>query len=154
VVYSSRIHDVEHLALIKGTLDTSAAVLVRVQVENTIADVFGGPTPPSRDQIHNSLRALSDRGSGVILYLRKASLGESSAFASAPAPERTHEGSATAGMREYGVGAQILRDMGITHIELLSSTQRTLKGLDSFGITVTSQRAIPEYEEHRKEQAP
>jgi 3,4-dihydroxy 2-butanone 4-phosphate synthase/GTP cyclohydrolase II len=152
VAYRSRIHDVEHVALIKGTLDTSQPVLVRVQVENTVADVFGTFAPPSRKQILNSLRALAEHGSGVVLYLRRSMLGETAIFQENPTQSPSNESSATESMREYGVGAQILRDLGISRIELLSSTQRALMGLDSFDIRVTSQRPIPEYTDNYKEQ--
>jgi 3,4-dihydroxy 2-butanone 4-phosphate synthase/GTP cyclohydrolase II len=152
IAYRSRIHDVEHVALIKGTLDPAKPVLVRVQVENTVADVFGTASPASRPQIQNSLRALAENGSGVLLYLRRATLGETSVFQTTTTSEGALEIASTMNMREYGVGAQILRDLGITRIELLSSTQRTLMGLDSFGISVTSQRPIPEYSGNDKEQ--
>jgi 3,4-dihydroxy 2-butanone 4-phosphate synthase/GTP cyclohydrolase II len=152
IAYSSSIHDVEHLAIVKGTLSTSQPVLVRVQVENTIADVFGGTQLLSRVQIQNSLRALAEHGSGVMLYLRRASLLETPLFGiSETHPATSHASTATTTMREYGVGAQILRDLGISTIELLSSTQRTLVGLDSFGITVARQRPIPEYKQKKKE---
>jgi len=152
IAYSSSIHDVEHLAIVKGTLITSQPVLVRVQVENTITDVFGGTQPLSRAQIQNSLRALAEQGSGVMLYLRRASLLETPLFGTTETHTSTpHASTATTSMREYGVGAQILRDLGISTIELLSSTQRTLVGLDSFGITVARQRPIPEYKVAKKE---
>ncbi len=142
IAYRSVIHDVEHVALVKGELPAHQPVLVRVQVENTVADVFGGVSPATRLQISGSLRALAEHGSGVLLYLRRNSLSEhtvKSALDSSslsPIPP-------SAGMREYGVGAQILRDLGISQIELLSSTQKNLVGLDSFGISVVAQRPIP-----------
>ena len=151
IAYKSKIHDVEHIALIKGELNTSEPVLTRVQVENTVADVFGGGLPPSRKHLHDSLRALSDHGSGVILYLRRSRLSETAVFL----PQSTSETSAlntTIGMREYGIGAQILRELGITRIDLLSSTNRTLMGLDSFGISIHSQRPIPCYHKPPTEQ--
>lgn len=152
IAYSSSIHDVEHLAIVKGSLETTEPVLVRVQVEHTIADVFGGSTPASRQQITNSLRAISEHGRGVMLYLRRASLLDTPLFATGEVHLTTSSATAAATtMREYGVGAQILRDLGISSIELLSSTQRTLVGLDSFGITVARQRPIPEYTREGKE---
>jgi 3,4-dihydroxy 2-butanone 4-phosphate synthase/GTP cyclohydrolase II len=143
IVYRSKINDVEHLALVKGQFKADRPVLTRVQVENTVADVFGGNEPTTRVQISNALNALKESESGILLYLRRASLSETlDPRATALAPEN-HENAAPAGMREYGVGAQILRDLGVSQIELLSSTKRTLIGLDSFGITIVSQRAIP-----------
>jgi 3,4-dihydroxy 2-butanone 4-phosphate synthase/GTP cyclohydrolase II len=142
VAYRSKIHDVEHVALIKGELHTHQPVLVRVQVENTLADVFGGSSPATRQQIAGSLRALSEHGSGVLLYLRRNSLADRAAVSTTD-PHTLSPTLSSVGMREYGVGAQILRDLGITQIELLSSTHKNLVGLDSFGISVVAQRPIP-----------
>lgn len=142
IAYRSIIHDVEHVALVKGDLLTGQPVLVRVQVENTVADLFGGSSPATRQQISGSLRALAERGSGVLLYLRRNSLTEHTAKPLTNSPSLSPI-PPSAGMREYGVGAQILRDLGISKIELLSSTQRNLIGLDSFGISVVAQRPIP-----------
>ncbi len=142
IAYRSIIHDVEHVALVKGDISSDQPVLVRVQVENTVADVFGGSSPASRQQIIGALRAIAERGSGVLLYLRRNSLAEHAAkVASNSISPATIP--LSSGMREYGVGAQILRDLGISKIELISSTQKNLVGLDSFGISVVAQRPIP-----------
>lgn len=145
IVYRSRIHDIEHIACVKGSLDTSTPILTRVQVEHTIADVFGGSEPAARKQINNSLAALAESGAGVLLYLRRAALHDCPLFQDTLASTQEGGQRTTSGMREYGVGAQILRDLGISRIELLSSTHRTLVGLESFGIAVTNQRPIPTY---------
>jgi len=142
IAYRSTIHDVEHVALVKGDLATDKPVVVRVQVENTVSDVFGGASPATRPQITGSLRALAEHASGVLLYLRRGSLLESPLFNDSTPALHTSSREA-AGMREYGVGAQILRNLGITQIELLSSSQKNLIGLDSFGISVVAQRPIP-----------
>ncbi|MFO0417006.1 MAG: 3,4-dihydroxy-2-butanone-4-phosphate synthase, partial [Pseudomonadota bacterium] len=140
IAYRSHIHDIEHIALVKGVIDPSAPVLVRVQVEQTVADTFGGGDPATRQQLHGALRAINTRGAGVLLYLRRGSLSHSAPFLNTSAPPSA---AAALQMREYGVGAQILRDLGITKIDLLSSTNRALLGLASFGITVVSQQPIP-----------
>jgi len=142
VVYRSALHEVEHIAYVKGTISADRPVLVRVQSENTLTDVFGGAAPPSRKQLHNSLRAIGERGSGIVLYLRKPLIAEGDGESS----EQSAPPRATAQMREYGIGAQILRDLGAGQIELMSSTNRALLGLSSFGISVTRQIAIPDYE--------
>jgi 3,4-dihydroxy 2-butanone 4-phosphate synthase/GTP cyclohydrolase II len=137
IVYRSAIHDVEHIALVKGELEPGEPVLVRVQSESTLADVFGSPQQSSRKQLHNALRAIGARGAGVLVYLRKPTISET--------PPTSPGNAGASEMREYGIGAQILRDLGATRIELLSSTQRALDGLSSFGISVVSQHPIPEY---------
>ncbi len=142
IVYRSALHEVEHIAYVKGEISSDQPVVVRVQSENTLADVFGGAHPASRKQLHNSLRAIGERGSGIVLYLRKPLIMDADSCTnehSVPAPP-------TAQMREYGIGAQILRDLGAGQIELLSSTSRALMGLSSFGISVTRHIPIPDYQ--------
>lgn len=142
VVYRSALHEVEHIAYIKGEISSGRPALVRVQSENTLADVFGGEHPASRKSLHNSLRAIGERGSGIVLYLRKPLIieAEGSTNDHAVTPPPTDQ------MREYGIGAQILRDLGAGQIELLSSTSRALIGLSNFGISVARHIPIPDYQ--------
>jgi len=142
IVYRSSISDVEHIALVKGDLGPEDSVLVRVQAEHTVADVFGGNSPPSRTHLQNSLAAIGQRGSGVLLYLRRPFLDPKGSSTQHLKEDFTPPKNA-AMMREYGVGAQILRDLGVSKVEVLSSTQRALEGLQSFGISVVAQHAIP-----------
>ncbi|MBX7138330.1 MAG: 3,4-dihydroxy-2-butanone-4-phosphate synthase [Oligoflexia bacterium] len=145
IVYRTTLHGGEHMVLIKGALDLTRPVLTRVQPEFTCADVFGGDTPPSRSQLHNSMRALADHGSGILIYLRRPQTGHlrnqinnwQTEFSRKPAVM----------MREYGIGAQILRDLGVKSIELLTSSSKTLSGLTNFGIEIVAQRPIPQYQE-------
>jgi 3,4-dihydroxy 2-butanone 4-phosphate synthase/GTP cyclohydrolase II len=149
IIYRSKIHDVEHVALVKGDVSTGAPVLVRVQSENTIADVFGGGSPPSREHLKNSLRLIGARGAGVLLYLRRSSLlMEQSAKSQAHGNTSLALPASLGGammMREYGVGAQILRNLGVNKIELLTGTTRSMAGLSSFGIDIVSQHSISDY---------
>jgi 3,4-dihydroxy 2-butanone 4-phosphate synthase/GTP cyclohydrolase II len=138
IVYRSSIHDVEHIALVKGTIRPDEIVLVRVQAENTIADVFGGTPLASRQHLHRALESIGHRGTGVFLYLRRAHIADGEGNA--------HESysRSTSMMREYGVGAQILRDLGVSKIELLTTQPRALVGLPSFGLSIVSQHPIPD----------
>ena len=143
IVYRSQISDSEHVALVKGDVSGDTPVLVRVQAEHTIPDVFGGSSPATRAHLQNSLKEFGERGRGVLLYLRRPFMdpkGNSMQRLKEPTPSS----SATI-MREYGVGAQILRDLGVTHVELLTSSTHLLEGLPSFGITVVAQHPIPQH---------
>jgi 3,4-dihydroxy 2-butanone 4-phosphate synthase/GTP cyclohydrolase II len=142
IVYRSSISDVEHVALAKGTFFSEMSVLVRVQPEHTVADVFGGASPASRLHLQNSLAAIGQRGSGVLLYLRRPFIDPKGSSTQHLREDSTSPKNA-AMMREYGVGAQILRDLGISKVEILSSTQRALEGLSSFGISVVALHPIP-----------
>ena len=142
IVYRSNISDVEHVALVKGDVSGDTPVLVRVQAEHTVPDVFGGDSPASRAHLQNSLKEVGARGRGILLYLRRPfmdSKGSSIQHLKDAPPSLS-----ASRMREYGVGAQILRDLGVTQVELLTTSQRSLEGLPSFGITVVSQISIPE----------
>ena len=140
VIYKSTIHGGEHLALIKGEIDPDVPLLTRVQPENTFADVFGGPTPRSREQLQRCLAEIGRNGRGVIVYLRRPTAGEVHHQVDA-APHGAPPGKAL--MREYGLGAQILRDLGARKIDLLTGSQKDLVGLQSFGLEIVSQRPIP-----------
>jgi 3,4-dihydroxy 2-butanone 4-phosphate synthase/GTP cyclohydrolase II len=145
IIYRSKLHDVEHIALVKGEVAHGRPVLVRVQGENTVADVFGGPNPSSRHAIRASLKAIGERGEGVLIYLRRPFIDDKSGQVQLLGETRPGEGRSAVLMREYGVGAQILRDLGVTEIELLTGSTRALGGLTAFGLRVVSQIAIPEY---------
>lgn len=139
VMYRSTMHTGEHIALVKGTIDPDTPTLTRVQTEYTFSDVFGGKEPSSRNLIDRSLQAIGERGSGILLYLRQTRHGE--------LHKQLHQASrppVAAMMREYGLGAQILHDLGVRKIELLTNTKKNLVGLESFGIEIVSQLPIPE----------
>lgn len=144
ILYQSSLHGGEHLALIKGEITSEDPILTRVQPEFTFGDVFGGSNPPTRKQLLGSLEAIAQRGRGVLVYLRRPVAGQlceqvnswSSKFQEKPASM----------MREYGVGAQILRDLGIKKVELLTNSKKNLAGLTTFGIEIIKQRALSKIE--------
>jgi 3,4-dihydroxy 2-butanone 4-phosphate synthase / GTP cyclohydrolase II len=142
IVYRSHMSDIEHVALVKGDVRGDDPVLVRVQAEHTVPDVFGGRSPASRSHLQNSLKEIGQRGRGILLYLRRPFIDAKGS--SVQHLQDNHTTPSTRRMREYGVGAQILRDLGVTRVELLTSSTHLLEGLPSFGITVVAQHPIPE----------
>jgi 3,4-dihydroxy 2-butanone 4-phosphate synthase/GTP cyclohydrolase II len=142
IVYRSKIGDLEHFALVKGDVAGDEPVLTRVQAEQIVSDIFGGGSPASRAHLQNSLRAIEAKQRGIVVYLRRAN-GETKPQIDSHRAESSQTPTATL-MREYGVGAQILRDLGVTKVELITSTPRLLEGLQNFGITVVAQHPIPE----------
>lgn len=140
IVYRSTIHSGEHLALVKGALTPDEPVLTRVQPEFTFADVFGGDNPPTRSQLHRSLEAIGVNGSGVLLYLRRPHAGELRRQVESW-NDKFHERSG-AMMREYGLGAQILRDLGVHKVRLLTGSRKNLVGLKPFGVEIVSQEPL------------
>ena len=135
--YIDKISGSEHIALISGNIDFKQAVPIRVQRENLIEDLFGG-AKSSRQTLQKCLQYMSQIGAGVFVYIsRPGSLVKT--------PQSTQIGHTQAKMmREYGVGAQILSDIGIKKARLLTHTSKNLTGLKSFGIEIVSQEPIPE----------
>jgi len=141
-MFQSTLHEGEHIALIKGSWDPDESVLVRVQPEFTFSDVFGGSELPSRAHIHNSLKMIGARGKGVLLYLRRPQTGQlQQQIADWPASSQSKPGLL---MREYGIGAQILAELGIKKIELITNSKKNLVGLNPFGIEIVKQTPIVE----------
>jgi len=132
-IFRSKYQEGEHIALVLGTVDPTQPTLVRVQNESTITDVFGGQGS-SRDLLRQSLNCIAQRGSGILLYLRKPE--------AAPMMEQTQVPGPGSEMREYGIGAQILSSLGVKKIELLTQSTKALVGLNTFGLEIVSQTRI------------
>lgn len=135
IIYRSKLHEGEHLALVKGDLSGDAPVMTRVQGESTFSDVFGGDKE-SRKALQRSLKMIGEKQRGVIVYLRKSSQGYLKELVSTVDSQDLQKITL---MREYGVGAQILRDLGVQSIELLTNSPKKLIGLNSFGIRIVNQ---------------
>ena len=128
--------DVHHMAFVYGRIGDGQGVLARMHRADVIGDVFAGAKP-----IHAALHRFKQEGRGVIIYLRDGTAG-------VPTTAIPHDGSTasevarTRHWREIGLGAQILKDLGISSIRLLSSTQRTYVGLAGFGIEILSTEGL------------
>jgi len=144
IAYATPFDSVHHLALIVGDLEARPAgasdVLVRIQREAVIDDVFARRDEPSGQRIPQVLQRLRARGQGVLIYLREGTVGVPSgphdagaaaepAAAAERAPRQWHD---------VGIGAQILRDLGITRITLLATGHRRYVGLSGFGIDIAA----------------
>ena len=140
VMYKSRLHEGEHLALVKGTIDPQAVVLTRVQTEATFTDVFGGNSCSSRQLIQEALHQIGAAPAGVFLFLRKPAAGHLQRQVESLASAREQDSPNL--LREYGIGAQILNDLGVRRIELLTGSTKAVAGLQAFGIEIVSQRLL------------
>ena len=133
--YSTPFDRVQHLAVVFGAIADHSAVPVRLQREDIVTDVFGGAS-----KLNDAIANLA-RSGGVLVYLREGTAGVAH-DASAAAAEREDHGSARAReaeWREVGLGAQILRDLGVTTIRPMSARARRYVGLEAFGITILDQ---------------
>ncbi len=125
---------VQHMAFVHGKIGDGKDVLARLHRADIIRDVFGGAHP-----VHAALQRFKTEGRGVIVFLRDGAAGVPTH--AIPSSEHGSEAARTRQWREVGLGAQILKDLGISSIRLLSSTRMTYVGLAGFGIEITGTEA-------------
>jgi 3,4-dihydroxy 2-butanone 4-phosphate synthase/GTP cyclohydrolase II len=123
---------IQHMAFVYGRIGDGKDILARLHRADVIRDVFGDAHP-----IHASLQRFKDAGRGVIVFLRDGAAGVPTHAIPQPGAISA-EAARTRQWREVGVGAQILRDLGISSIRLLTSAKRTYVGLAGFGIEIVS----------------
>lgn len=136
-LFRNRLDGCEHLALVKGDIQGPEPVLVRVQLESVVGDVFHGLPAPSSEYLNAAMAAIDKIGRGVLVYLRdQNSLQRSLQNKALPMDER-----------DYGVGAQILRALGLHKICLLTNNQAKRVGLKGYGIEIVDTFALQLAEE-------
>lgn len=139
--YTTPFDTVQHLALVFGDVSAPGPVAVRIHREQVLADVFGARDQPSFSSMSLALRRIRQAGRGVLIYLREGSVGVQVRPLTHQVPAEEGSTSVTERKRQeqwrqVGVGAQILRDLGISHIRLLATRQVHYVGLAGFGITI------------------
>ncbi len=161
VSYRSIVDTQEHVALVKGTIDPEEPTLVRVHSECLTGDVFGSIRCDCGDQMRLALKAIEREGKGVFLYVRQEGRGigihnKLKAYSLQDQGLDTVEANIKLGFapdpRQYGVGAQILVDLGVRKMRLLTNNPQKRVGLVSFGLEVVEQVPIiaPVNEENRR----
>ena len=136
-VYANNVEYSEHIVLSKGDLTAPGPVLVRMHAVDLIDDIIGGATTK---RLHASMRAISEAGRGVVVMLRdtrKNGLSQRVAHLDTDNPHPRF-------LRDYGIGAQILLDLGVKDMTLLSNTQRTVVGIEGYGLNIVGQQGIAE----------
>jgi len=131
ISYVSNFNGESHVALVLGDIRGRENTLVRMHARCVYGDVFGSTRCDCQRMIQGSLARIAEEGAGVLVYLHQSGLG-----ARAHYPSR--EGQAPP-LHESGIGAQILADLGLTSIRLLTNHPRKVVGLDAFGIEIVEQ---------------
>lgn len=145
IAYESQLDRESHVALVKGEVEQSAApVLVRMHSHCLAGDVFGGALCDCQMVLDGSLEMIANHGSGALIYLHQTSKGFSVDDAHRLVFHREVRESSTAAhqrktQRDIGVGAQILSDLNIHEIRLLTNHPKRVAGLEGFGISITEQ---------------
>jgi len=139
MVYQNTVEYAEHIALVKGDISGPEPVLVRVHAINVFDDILGAKGPRS-EVLKESMRIISEEGRGVIVLIRDTTETVVSDMLLRKGEDDDH--GMPRRLREYGVGAQILLDLGVHEMILLSDSDRNLVGLEGYGLKITGQRAI------------
>ncbi len=151
IVYENDVDDMKHLALTKGEIGPEDEVLVRVHSECLTGDVFGSERCDCGDQLQQAMKMVDEFGKGVIVYMHQEGRGigivnKIKAYELQEQGMDTVEANIALGfkedLRDYGIGAQILVDLGVKKMRLMTNNPRKYIGLQGYGITITERVPI------------
>jgi len=150
-LFRNSIDNKEHIALVKGTIDPDVPVIVRVHSECLTGDLLGSLRCDCQDQLHKSLKIIENEGNGIIVYMRQEGRGiglvnKLKAYKLQDNGKDTVEANEALGfkpdLRDYGIGAQILRDLGVRKMVLLTNNPKKVVGLKGYGLEIVKRIPI------------
>jgi 3,4-dihydroxy 2-butanone 4-phosphate synthase/GTP cyclohydrolase II len=144
IVYGAQVEERQILALVRGDVSSDHSILCRMHAGSTLADTFSSTASEGRRNLEEAIHRIEKEGCGVVVYLppngdvrsELSALSEklkSSPVATAKPGERSHGGT----LREYGLGAQVLRELGVRRLRLLTNNPRKIAGIHGYGLEVT-----------------
>jgi len=152
IVYSNDVDNFEHIALVKGEINPEEPVMVRVHSECLTGDVFASVRCDCGSQLHAAMRMVGQEGTGVILYMRQEGRGIGLVNKLKAYNLQDEEGLDTVeanvqlgfkpDLRDYGIGAQILRDLGVRKMRLMTNNPKKIVGLEGYGLQVVDRLPI------------
>ncbi len=151
IVYENDVDDLIHVAMVKGEIFPDKPILVRVHSECLTGDVFGSLRCDCGDQLHKAMEMMDREGSGILLYMRQEGRGiglvnKIKAYVLQDQGMDTVDANLELGfqadMRNYGIGAQVLVDLGVKKMRLLTNNPKKMIGLDGYGLSIIEQIPI------------
>ncbi|MCB2107746.1 MAG: 3,4-dihydroxy-2-butanone-4-phosphate synthase [Rhodobacteraceae bacterium] len=137
-IYSDSVSGTEHVALVKGQVGNGEPAMVRMHQINVLSDLFWDSANPKTGELQTAMEMIAAHGSGVVVVLRDSPVGRLSDRLKAQI--KGEDG--TTRLMDYGVGAQILVDLGVSNMILLSNTSKNVIGLEGYGLKIVEQRGI------------
>ncbi len=151
IVYENDVDDLLHFAMVKGAIEPDQPVLVRVHSECLTGDIFGSMRCDCGPQLHRAMAMMEAEGCGVLLYIRQEGRGiglvnKIKAYALQEKGLDTVQANVELGfqpdMRNYGIGAQILADLGVRKMRLMTNNPKKMVGLQGYGLSIVDQVPI------------